>query len=53
MADKCYRVIFNAQPIVVHASSAKQAVDVAIEYLRQPETSRIVVESADKGEANA
>lgn len=44
MADRPFRVTFNAKPIVVHARDEKQAVLVAIEYLRQPETSRIHVE---------
>lgn len=44
MADRPYRITFKAQPIIVHARDEKQAIDIAIEYLRQPETSRIHVE---------
>lgn len=44
MADSPYRVTFSAKPIIVHARDEKQAIDIAIEYLRQPETSRIQVE---------
>lgn len=47
MADRPYRVIFHAQPIIVHAPNAKRAIDIAIEYLRQPESNRITVEEHD------
>lgn len=47
MADKLYRVAFVAKPIAVHAPNEKRAIDVAIEYLRQPESGRIVVEPVD------
>jgi hypothetical protein len=48
VADKLYRISFHAKPITVHAPNEKRAIDVALEYLRQPETQRIVVEPADK-----
>lgn len=47
MADRPYRVTFIAKPIIVHAPSEKRAIDIAIEYLRQPEANRIVVEPND------
>ena len=46
MADTAYQVTFSAKPIRVHARDEKQAVEIAIEYLRQPESSRIKVEPA-------
>ena len=47
MADKLYRVMFVAKPIAVHAPHEKRAIDIALEYLRQPDSGRIVVEAAD------
>lgn len=44
MADQPYRVTFKALPIIVHAKDEKQAIEIAIEYLRQPESNRIKVE---------
>ena len=44
MGDKIYRVMFVAKPIAVHAPNEKRAIDVAIEYLRQAGTGRIIVE---------
>lgn len=44
MADRPYRIIFTAKPIIVHAPNEQQAIEVAIKYLRQPETARIYVE---------
>jgi len=43
--DYLFRVIFKASPIIVHAPDEKQAIEVAIKYLRQPGTGRIVVEA--------
>lgn len=55
MADKLYRVAFVAKPIAVHAPNEKRAIDIAIEYLRQPDSGRIVVEdgSGQKHSDNA
>ena len=44
MADRPYRVIFKALPIIVHAKDEKQAIEIAIEYLRQADSGRITVE---------
>lgn len=51
MADIPYRISFVAKAIIVHAPNPKRAIDIAIEYLRQPESDRIVVEPNDS-EAN-
>lgn len=45
--DKLYRITFVAKPIAVHAPNEKRAIDIALEYLRQPESNRIVVEPAE------
>ena len=45
--DKPFRVTFIAKPIVVHAPTEKRAIDIAIEYLRQPDTDRIRVELSE------
>ena len=47
MSDRPYRVTFIAKPIIVHAPSEKVAVDIALEYLRQPDSDRITVEPND------
>lgn len=43
MDDPEWYVVFNSEPIRVHARDSKQAVEVAIEFMRQPETTRIIV----------
>ncbi len=48
MADRPYHVTFVAKPILVHARDEKQAAEIAIEYLRQAETKRILVELAEE-----
>jgi 1,2-phenylacetyl-CoA epoxidase PaaB subunit len=45
MPDRPYRVTFSAKPIIVHARDEKQALEIALEYLRQPESDRIRVEN--------
>ena len=46
--DRPYRVSLGVvKPIVVHASSPKQAEAIFVEYLRQPDSSRIVVEPCE------
>lgn len=47
--DKLFSIKFSAKPIVVHARDAKQAVEIAIEYLRQPgdPNCRITVEPTE------
>jgi hypothetical protein len=55
MPDCMYRVTFTAKPIVVHAPTPERAIEIAIEYLRQPDSKRIAVEhantrSSDKGQ---
>jgi len=47
VSDKIYRVMFVAKPITVHAPNDKRAIDIAIEYLRQAGTGRIIVEPCD------
>jgi hypothetical protein len=44
--DKPLRVTWMAGQIIVHAPSHARAIDVALEYIRQPQTSRILVEPA-------
>lgn len=51
--DRPYRVSFVAKPIVVHASSPQRAREIAIEYLRQPETKRIVIEEGKETDAGS
>jgi len=46
-SDKYYRVLFVSKPIAVHAPNEKRAIDIALEYLRQPDSGRIVVEPID------
>jgi hypothetical protein len=35
MNDRLFSIKFSARPIVVHAKDAKQAIELAIQYLRQ------------------
>lgn len=51
MDDPFFRVTWKAGQIIVHAKDNKQAIDVAMEYIRQPATSRITVEPQLKSEA--
>jgi hypothetical protein len=44
MSDRPYRIAFIAKPIVVRACDEKQAIEVAIKYLLQPDSDRIRVE---------
>lgn len=46
MDDPVWDVAFISEPIRVHARDGVQAREVAIEYLRQPETKRIIVTAA-------
>jgi hypothetical protein len=53
MADKEYRVSWKAGEIRVHASSAVNAINVGIEYMRVADAKRIVAEEcAAKVEVN-
>jgi len=45
MADRPYRITFSPLPIILHASSEKQALEICVEYLRQP--GRIVITPSD------
>jgi hypothetical protein len=45
--DKPHRVTWKAGTIVVHTSNYKSAIDVALEYLRQPDTDRMLVEAVE------
>ena len=52
MGDRPWEIFFSAKPIIVHATDEKKAIEIAIEYLRQPEANRIIVkhkESPDVG----
>lgn len=46
MADKLMKVSWNGGSIVIHVPSHKRAIDVALEYIRQPEANRFTVEPA-------
>ena len=48
--DRLYRVYFSAKPIAVHAASAQQARDKAVQYALQPDCDRIIVEEGKEGE---
>lgn len=46
--DRPYRVsVGPVAPIVVHAASSAQAVEIFLEYLRQPKSGRIIVEPTE------
>jgi hypothetical protein len=47
--DHLFSIKFSAKPIIVHAKDAKQAVEIAIEYLRQPgdPNNRITIEPTE------
>ena len=46
--DRPYRVSIGVvKPIIVHASSPKQAEAIFVEYLRQAESNRILVEPCE------
>jgi hypothetical protein len=46
MADRLYNVSWHPGTIKVHAGSAKEAIQIATEYIIQPEANRITAELA-------
>jgi len=44
VADRLFRVVWKAGEITLHASSQKQALLKAMEYIAQPEANRIAAE---------